>query len=67
MKLIINGTPQEVKKSQSVQEVLGTLGYENHAHIAVALNRICVPRQNWSSTNIKENDEIEIVTPMQGG
>jgi sulfur carrier protein len=35
--------------------------------VAVALNYKIIPKQNWSETVLKENDEIEIVHAVQGG
>ncbi|MFJ6415191.1 sulfur carrier protein ThiS [Paeniglutamicibacter sp. NPDC091659] len=35
--------------------------------VAVALNAGIVPRSQWSSTGLQVNDEVEIVTAVQGG
>ncbi len=35
--------------------------------VAVALNAAIVPRSRWSATELVENDEVEIVTAVQGG
>lgn len=35
--------------------------------IAVAVNYKIVPKQNWDSFELKENDKVEIVHAVQGG
>jgi sulfur carrier protein len=35
--------------------------------VAVALNAGIIPRSRWSSTGLRINDEVEIVTAVQGG
>ena len=66
MKLRINGKEKNLENVGTVAEVAKALGYEGN-FFAVALNRACVPRANYAATAINENDEIEILSPMQGG
>lgn len=35
--------------------------------IAVAINSSVIPREDWSSTSIADQDEILIITATQGG
>jgi sulfur carrier protein len=35
--------------------------------IAIALNKVLIPKQKYSEFFLQNNDEIEIVTPFQGG
>lgn len=35
--------------------------------VAVALNSDIIPRSQWSTTGLHVNDEVEIVTAVQGG
>jgi sulfur carrier protein len=65
MKLRINGKDQTTIAS-TIAELVKTLGYEGD-FFAVALNRACVPRKNYAATAVKDGDEIEILSPMQGG
>jgi thiamine biosynthesis protein ThiS len=39
----------------------------NNDYCAVALNGCFVSRAHYATTILKENDVIDIVTPMQGG
>jgi len=65
MRLIVNGEPREVS-SGSVGALLGELDYEG-THFAIALNCDVVPKSRWAETPLKSGDEIEIITPRQGG
>jgi sulfur carrier protein len=66
MKIIVNGKEQQTGKSATLADIIRELGYEGD-FFAVALNRVCVPRKNYGTTQIKEQDDIEILSPMQGG
>jgi len=35
--------------------------------IAVAVNSVVVPRDEWSGLRLSDDDQIEIVQPMKGG
>jgi len=65
MRVIVNGKAREIS-SQSVDALLGELDYEG-SHFAIALNYDVVPKSRWAETCIKSGDEIEIITPRQGG
>ncbi len=65
MRVIVNGEPREIA-SQSVEALLAELEYEG-THFAIALNYDVVPKSRWSQTALKNGDEIEIITPRQGG
>ncbi|WP_298256211.1 sulfur carrier protein ThiS [Bradyrhizobium sp.] len=65
MRVIINGEEREIP-SMSVAALLGELDYEG-THFAVAVNYDVLPRSRWAETHLKAGDEIEIITPRQGG
>ena len=65
MLLIINGEKREVN-SASVDALLSELDYEG-THFAIALNYDVVPKSRWAETSLKAGEEIEIITPRQGG
>lgn len=66
MKLVINGKTQTIQHASTIADVIKTLGYEGD-FFAVALNRVCITRSKYAATPVNENDEIEILSPMQGG
>jgi sulfur carrier protein len=65
MRVIVNGEQREIA-SASVDALLRELEYEG-THFAVALNYDVLPRGRWAQTQLKNGDEIEIITPRQGG
>ena len=65
MRVTVNGEQRDVS-SASVDALLGELDYEG-THFAIALNYDVVPKSRWSETRLKAGDEIEIITPRQGG
>ena len=65
MRVIINGEAREVA-STSVDGLLGELDYEG-THFAIALNFDVLPKSRWAETPLRSGDEIEIITPRQGG
>jgi len=65
MRVIVNGEPREIAAS-SVDALLRELDYQG-THFAIAVNYDVVPRGAWAATQIKTGDEIEIITPRQGG
>ena len=65
MRVIVNGEAREIA-SVRVDALLGELEYEG-THFAVALNYDVLPRSRWAETALKSGDEIEIITPRQGG
>ena len=65
MRVIVNGEAREIA-SVRVDALLGELEYEG-THFAIALNYDVLPRSQWAETALKNGDEIEIITPRQGG
>ena len=65
MQVIVNGERREVSASR-VDALLSELEYEG-THFAIALNYDVVPKSRWAETALKPGDEIEIITPRQGG
>ncbi|MDI4235501.1 sulfur carrier protein ThiS [Bradyrhizobium sp. 31Argb] len=65
MRVIVNGEPREIT-AVSVDALLAELDYEG-THFAIALNYDVLPKSRWAETALKAGDEIEIITPRQGG
>jgi sulfur carrier protein len=65
MRVIINGEQREIN-SASVAALLSELEYEGN-HFAIAVNYDVLPKSRWAETPLKAGDEIEIITPRQGG
>jgi sulfur carrier protein len=65
MRVIVNGEHREIEASH-VDALLSELDYEG-THFAIALNFDVLPKSAWAQTQLKSGDEIEIITPRQGG
>ena len=65
MRVTVNGEAREIS-ALSVDALLGELEYEG-THFAIAVNYDVVPKGRWAETELKAGDEIEIITPRQGG
>jgi sulfur carrier protein len=65
MRVTVNGEQREIA-ARSVEALLGELEYEG-THFAIALNYDVLPKSRWSQTQLQAGDEIEIITPRQGG
>jgi sulfur carrier protein len=65
MRVMINGEQREISSSR-VDALLSELEYEG-THFAIALNYDVLPKSRWAETPLRAGDEIEIITPRQGG
>jgi sulfur carrier protein len=65
MRVIVNGEQREIASSH-VDALLGELDYEGN-HFAIAVNCDVLPKSRWAETQLNSGDEIEIITPRQGG
>jgi len=66
MQLLINGEPYAVEQPLSLHQLMQKLGYEPKS-IAVALNGRFIPRHQYISCILEDAQEVEVVSPMQGG
>jgi sulfur carrier protein len=65
MRVTVNGEAREINASR-IDALLSELEYEG-THFAIALNFDVLPKSRWAETPINNGDEIEIITPRQGG
>jgi sulfur carrier protein len=65
VRVIVNGEQREINASR-IDALLRELEYEG-THFAIAVNFDVLPKSRWAETMLKAGDEIEIITPRQGG
>jgi sulfur carrier protein len=65
MRVTVNGEQREIA-ARSIDALLGELEYQG-THFAIALNFDVLPKSRWAETPLNNGDEIEIITPRQGG
>ena len=66
MNIQLNNKTIELKNSMSIEELINLQNISSKG-IAVALNSAVVTKSEWSTTLIKANDNIMIITATQGG
>lgn len=66
MRVYINGEAREFPSPLSLAELITELDLPP-ARIAVELNRTVVRRNDWSTTELRDDDRIEIVHFVGGG
>ena len=65
MVVTVNGEVLDVAAT-TIPSLLSELEYEGE-FLVVAINHDVVQRRRWEEIELKAGDEIEIVTPRQGG
>ena len=66
MNIIVNGESRSMESDASLGQLLVMLGLDGK-RIAVEVNRDIVPRSDYDSFKLSENDTIEIVNAIGGG
>jgi thiamine biosynthesis protein ThiS len=66
MNIIVNGESRSLESDASLGQLLAMLGLDGK-RIAVEVNRDIVPRSDYDSFKLSENDTIEIVNAIGGG
>lgn len=64
--IIFNNESIEISENLSLEDVL-TQWNAVSKPFAVALNKTFIPSHQFSEIKLKEDDSIDIITPMQGG
>lgn len=65
IEIIINGKKQQIGKDNTLEMIIA--GLEIQPPYAVMINRQHIVRRDYVSTILSAGDEIDIITPMQGG
>jgi sulfur carrier protein len=66
MKLTVNGEPSETPAGTTVDQVVATVTGQPSG-VAAAVNGEVVPRRAWPGTTLRDGDQVEVVTAVQGG
>lgn len=66
MRVLVNGTEQEIEAQSTVAELVARFGLEPK-HVAVEINYDLVPRRTYGEARLNEGDQVEIVTLVGGG
>jgi sulfur carrier protein len=66
MRIIVNGETRDVPQGTSVRQLIEQLAPKGAA-CAAEVNKELVPRREQEGRNLKDGDNIEIVTLVGGG
>ncbi len=66
MNLTVNGTSCPCADDHTITDVLRERKVDTR-FVAVALNGEFIPRGNYATQRLADGDELEILTPLQGG
>lgn len=68
MKVKVNGEDREVDPASTVETLLAELGLADQAAgLAVAVDRMVVPKSEYAIVTLAEDAEIEILRAVGGG
>ena len=62
----LNGEPRELPDGSTVVQAVAALTAAPSG-VAAAVNGDVVPRGTWAATPIRDGDQVEVVTAVQGG
>lgn len=67
MEIYVNGTKMDFEISSLTVEELIEVKFSELDKLAVAVNSIHVPKAKFETTEIKNGDSVEILSPIYGG
>jgi sulfur carrier protein len=62
----LNGQPRDLPDGSTVAQAVTELPAAA-AGVAAAVNGDVVPRGSWAVTRLRDDDQVEVVTAVQGG
>jgi sulfur carrier protein len=66
IQVIVNGEPRDVPAGTTVGHLVAMIT-ELVTGVAAAVNGEVVPRHSWAGTPLRDGDQVEVVTAVQGG
>ena len=62
----LNGEPRELPDGARLAQAVAELTAAARG-VAAAVNGDVVPRGSWGTTSLRDGDQVEVVTAVQGG
>jgi sulfur carrier protein len=62
----LNGEPRDLPDGARLAEAVAEVT-EMASGVAAAVNGDVVPRGSWAVTSLRDGDQVEVVTAVQGG
>lgn len=67
MKIMLNDKWVELTQHTSLVELFDKFNIKATTGVAVAVNEMIIPKKEWPSHTLSENDKILLITATQGG
>jgi sulfur carrier protein len=70
VRLTVNGEPREVPDGATIDALVASVTGQalgQAGGIAAAVNGEVVPRGAWAGSRLRDGDQVEVVTAVQGG
>jgi sulfur carrier protein len=66
VRVSVNGEPREVAVGTTVGQLVAAVT-ELATGVAAAVNGEVIPRRSWTGMLLRDGDQVEVVTAVQGG
>ena len=66
IRVTVNGTPREIPSGSTMSQLVARVT-DLATGVAAAVNGQVVPRRGWPGTLLRDGDQVEVVTAVQGG
>lgn len=66
MNIVVNGEKKELSGELNLQELLKKLDLPTE-RVAIEVNKMVIRKKDWTTINIKDADQIEIIHFVGGG
>jgi sulfur carrier protein len=66
LRVKLNGAPRELPDASTVAQAVAELTAAPSG-VAAAVNGDVIPRRSWDATMLRDGDQVEVVTAVQGG
>ena len=67
MNIYVNNTPQEIPALSRIKDALDTMNIPSVKGIAIAINNNVIPRAEWETYVLSEQDKVTLIKATQGG
>ena len=63
----INNSLETLDEHCTLLKALEVLGYKKTGMLGIAVNQTFIPKDQWDQTELKDNDQLDILNPVSGG
>ncbi len=67
MNIFVNDKAQEVNTQANIGDLLTSLNLASQKGIAIAINNNVIPRTEWNTHTLREEDKVMLIRATQGG